>query len=323
MNVELLEGLVERDGRNVGVLLLALVLDHDDALRLPSSHEGVPHESSIAHGLLELVLGVNLQQLLESVTAALHIYADVQVDLEADQRALELLHRLLEVGLRELHPLQGLLASHLLLHDLLLDLLRGEALHLHSLHLLGSRLSGRGGIRVLNHGLSEEHDVGSLHALSLEEHLLQAGGLRTRVDLENHHFARVVDRVGVLLVVRLGLVVLFVLFNTAVIDGGLRSFLALFITSGLNLGATLSPFTSRLGLFALLFLLLVAGFFGLSLFSLVLALLLLGVVASVESWLGKFRSGGIFLVTVLELDTAEVLLHHAETNVIYLLGSAD
>lgn len=183
MNVELFEGLVKRHRWNVSVFLLALVLDHDDALGLPSSHEGVPHESSIAHRLLELVLRVHLQQLLEGVTAAFDIYADFHVNLEPDERALELLDRLVEVGLGELHPLQGLLASHLLLHDLLLDLLRGEALHLHRLHLLGRRLSGCGSIRVLNHGLSEEHDVRSLHALSLEKNLLQARSLGTRVNL--------------------------------------------------------------------------------------------------------------------------------------------
>lgn len=283
MNVQLLESLVKRHRRNVSVFLLALVLDHNDALGLPSSHEGVPHESSITHRLLELVLGVDLQQLLEGVTAALHIYADVQVNLEADESALELLDRLVEVGLGELHPLQGLLASHLLLHDLLLDLLRGEALHLHRLHLLGCRLSGRGGIRVLNHCLSEEHDVGSLHVLSLEENLLQARGLGARVDLKDTDFARVIDSVGVLFVVRLGLVVLLVFFNTTVIDGSVSSFLALFVTSSLGLGAILSSLASRLSLFALLFLVLVTGFFGLSLLSLVLILLLLGIVTSVES----------------------------------------
>lgn len=123
--------------------------------------------------------------------------------------------------------------------------------------------------------------------------------------------------------VRLGLVVLFVFFNTAIIDGSVSSILALFVTSGLNLGAILSYLTSGLGLFALLFFVLVTGFFGLSFLNLVLTLLLLRIVTSVKSWLGKLRSGGIFLVTVLELDTAEVLLNHSESNVIYLLGSAD
>ena len=83
--------------------------------------------------------------------------------------------------------------------------------------------------------------------------------------------------------VRLGLVVLLVFFNTTVLDGSISSFLALFVTSSLDLGAILSSLASRLSLFALLFLILVTGFFGLSLLSLVLILLLLGIVTSVES----------------------------------------
>lgn len=140
VDAEFLVGLFEAVGRDIGVVLLALVLGHDDALVLSARHEGVPHQGARSHRLLESVLRVDLQQLLESVAAALDLDADVEVNFESDQGAFELAHGLVEIGLRELHPLDLTLGGLLLLRSRQL-LGRKMLLDLRLIHALRRQLS--------------------------------------------------------------------------------------------------------------------------------------------------------------------------------------
>jgi len=61
VDAELFESLVERVRCHVCIFLfLSLVLHHDNALVLPSGHEGVPHHGLSAHCLLKFILWINL-----------------------------------------------------------------------------------------------------------------------------------------------------------------------------------------------------------------------------------------------------------------------
>ena len=115
------------------------------------------------------------------MAAAFDLDADVQVNFESDQGALELAHRLVEIGFRELHPLDLalggllLLRSHQLLgRKVLLDLSLVHALRreLSDLLLTGYRLRRRGGVRVLDEDLTEKKHVRLLHVALLEDNSL-------------------------------------------------------------------------------------------------------------------------------------------------------
>lgn len=149
MDSKFFKSLVERVGCHVCVFLAALVLHHDDALVLPSGHEGVPHEGLGAHRLFESVLGVDIQSLLECMAATFHIYSNVEINLESNQSTFEFSHRLIKVGLVELHPgeLGRWLEEHLLVHHL--HLLHGLLLH-HGLGVLGSDLFEKQNISFLH-----------------------------------------------------------------------------------------------------------------------------------------------------------------------------
>lgn len=112
------------------------------------------------------------------MAAAFDLNSDVEVNFERYQSALELAHRLVEVGFRELLPLHlagcggGLLRRHqLLLREVLLDLslvhaLAGQLLDL----LLGGRrrFSGGGGLFIFDEDLTEKKDIGLFHVALFE-----------------------------------------------------------------------------------------------------------------------------------------------------------
>ena len=283
-DTELFERLVEFMGRNVNVLFLALVLDHDNALVLTSCHERVPHERISSHGHFELVLRVNMQCLLEGVPAALDVHSDVKINLEADQCTFEVSHARLEIGLRELHPLSvlrstrsswqvgqwqlvghglrllrhGRSASHLLLVGGNGRVDKVELLHLgrvalHARHDLASLLLRR--VRNLGTNLLVQDDTSLLKVLLVEDESLQLLRLALSVDIERDDVVRVVDVVGVLLRVDLRLVVLDMRFFTTVVDcrlliatiDSLLFLVVLFSTFNLSLALLISFTVAVLG----------------------------------------------------------------------------
>ena len=191
-----------------------------------------------------------MQRLLEGVPATLDVHSDIEINLEANQRAFEVSNARLEIGLRELHPLrvcrstrsswhvsqwqlvaQGLLyqrhgrtASHLLLVGGNSRVDQVELLHLsrvalNARHDLSSLLLRR--VRYLGTNLLVQDDASLLQVLFVEDESLQLLRLALSVDVERDDIVRVIDVVSILLRVNFRLVVLNVRLFTTVVDSSL------------------------------------------------------------------------------------------------------